>query len=227
MNANADGTAANNFLQTNETILDDSYEQIWAWDGGQWNTYNLTENTVKHIAPGEGFFIRLTSTLGTDTAGSVIFNESMQKNGSFRNFKIASASKEIRVSGIKSSKKVFAMTCPLITKTDGSKFGKTEDGNVWLDKKKTSPYKFYQYWLNISDADAINYIKIFTFKNKSEVRKYIKEHQEFPHKRLIQKLIANYLTKLVHSQNDLDNAINASIVTDLSLIHISEPTRPY
>ena len=86
LNANADGTAANNFLQTNETILDDSYEQIWAWDGSQWNTYNLTENTVKHIAPGEGFFIRLTSTLGTDTAGSVIFNESMQKNGSFRNF---------------------------------------------------------------------------------------------------------------------------------------------
>ena len=110
----------------------------------------------------------------------------------------------------KTSKKVFAMTCPLITKTDGSKFGKTEDGNVWLDKKKTSPYKFYQYWLNISDQDAINYIKIFTFKNKSEVRKYIKEHQEFPHKRLIQKLIANYLTKLVHSQNDLNNAINAS-----------------
>ena len=91
LNANADGTAANNFLQTNETIIDDSYEQIWAWDGSQWNTYNLTENTVKHIAPGEGFFIRLTSTLGTDTAGSVIFNESMQKNGSFRNFN-ASAS---------------------------------------------------------------------------------------------------------------------------------------
>ena len=93
LNANADGTAANNFLQTNETIIDDSYEQIWAWDGSQWNTYNLTENTVKHIAPGEGFFIRLTSTLGTDTAGSVIFNESMQKNGSFRNFN-ASASNE-------------------------------------------------------------------------------------------------------------------------------------
>ena len=86
LNANADATVADNFLQTNETILDDSYEQIWAWDGSQWNSYNLTENTVKHIAPGEGFFIRLTSTLGTDTAGSVIFNESMQKNGSFRNF---------------------------------------------------------------------------------------------------------------------------------------------
>ena len=86
LNANADGTASNNFLQTNETILDDNYEQIWAWDGSQWNSYNLSENTVKHIAPGEGFFIRLTSTLGTDTAGSVIFNESMQKNGSFRNF---------------------------------------------------------------------------------------------------------------------------------------------
>ena len=110
----------------------------------------------------------------------------------------------------KTSKKVFAMTCPLITKSDGSKFGKTEEGNVWLDKKKTSPYKFYQYWLNISDEDAINYIKIFTFNSKSQVEEYIKEHQESPHIRLIQKLIAKYLTKLVHSQNDLDNAINAS-----------------
>ena len=91
LNANADGTAANNFLQANEIILDDSYEQIWAWDGSQWNSYNLTENTVKHIAPGEGFFIRLSSGLGTDTAGSVIFNESMQKNGPYRNFN-ASAS---------------------------------------------------------------------------------------------------------------------------------------
>ena len=110
----------------------------------------------------------------------------------------------------KTSKKVFAMTCPLITKSDGSKFGKTEEGNVWLDKKKTSPYKFYQYWLNISDEDAISYIKIFTFNSKSQVEEYIKEHQESPHIRLIQKLIAKYLTKLVHSQNDLDNAINAS-----------------
>ncbi len=110
----------------------------------------------------------------------------------------------------KTSKKVFAMTCPLITKSDGSKFGKTEEGNVWLDKKKTSPYKFYQYWLNISDEDAINYIKIFTFNSKSQVEEYIKEHQESPHIRLIQKLIAKYLTRLVHSQNDLDNAINAS-----------------
>ena len=93
LNANADGTAANNFLQTNETILDDSYEQIWAWDGSQWNTYNLTENTVKHIAPGEGFFIRLPSTLGTDTAGAVLFNESMKKTGSFRNFNAQSATK--------------------------------------------------------------------------------------------------------------------------------------
>jgi len=110
----------------------------------------------------------------------------------------------------KSGIKVHALTCPLITKADGSKFGKTEDGNVWLDRDKTSPYKFYQYWLNTSDEDAIKYLKIFSFMNESSVTKMIEEHLASPHLRLIQKQLASELTKLVHSEEDLKNVIFAS-----------------
>jgi tyrosyl-tRNA synthetase len=110
----------------------------------------------------------------------------------------------------KISEKAYAITCPLITKADGTKFGKTEDGNVWLDRNKTSPYKFYQYWLNISDDDAKKYIKIFTFYNESEIENFIKSHQEAPHKRILQNLIADFLTVLVHSKEDLNNSITAS-----------------
>ena len=110
----------------------------------------------------------------------------------------------------KTGEKAYALTCPLITKADGTKFGKTEAGNVWLDRNKTSPYKFYQYWLNISDADAKKYIKIFTFYSENEIEEYIKTHDEAPHKRFLQKTIANYLTKLVHCEEDLDKSIKAS-----------------
>jgi tyrosyl-tRNA synthetase len=110
----------------------------------------------------------------------------------------------------KTGEKAYALTCPLITKADGTKFGKTEAGNVWLDRNKTSPYKFYQYWLNVSDADAKKYIKIFTFYRENEIEEYIKTHDEAPHQRFLQKTIANYLTKLVHSEEDLDKSIKAS-----------------
>ena len=110
----------------------------------------------------------------------------------------------------KSGIKVHALTCPLITKADGSKFGKTEEGNVWLDRDKTSPYKFYQYWLNTSDEDAIKYLKIFSFMDESSVTKMIEEHLASPHIRLIQKQLASELTKLVHSEEDLKNVIFAS-----------------
>jgi len=106
--------------------------------------------------------------------------------------------------------KGFAITCPLITKSDGSKFGKSEGGNVWLDANRTSPYKFYQYWLNSSDEDAEKYIKIFTFLNKSEIDTLIAEHQEAPHMRVLQKRLAEEITTMVHSQEELDNAIKAS-----------------
>lgn len=106
--------------------------------------------------------------------------------------------------------KAFAMTCPLITKADGSKFGKSEGGNVWLDAEKTSPYKFYQFWLNTTDVDAEKYIKIFTFLDQETVEKLIAEHNEAPHLRILQKKLAEELTLLVHTQEDLESAIFAS-----------------
>lgn len=106
--------------------------------------------------------------------------------------------------------KGYALTCPLITKADGTKFGKTEGGNVWLDAERTSPYKFYQYWLNTSDEDADKYIKIFTFLGQQEIEELIEQHKETPHLRLLQKKLADEITVMVHSQDDLDNAVRAS-----------------
>ena len=106
--------------------------------------------------------------------------------------------------------KGYALTCPLITKSDGSKFGKSEGGNVWLDAKRTSPYKFYQYWLNTSDEDAEKYIKIFTFLTEEEIKTLVAEHKEVPHERILQKRLADEVTVIVHSQEDLDNAVKAS-----------------
>lgn len=106
--------------------------------------------------------------------------------------------------------KGYALTCPLITKSDGSKFGKSEGGNVWLDPARTSPYKFYQYWLNTSDEDAAKYIKIFTFLGQSEIEALIKEHAEAPHTRMLQKRLAQEVTTTVHGEAALENAIKAS-----------------
>ena len=106
--------------------------------------------------------------------------------------------------------KGFAITCPLITKSDGSKFGKSEGGNIWLDANRTSPYKFYQYWLNSSDEDAEKYIKIFTFLNEEDINALISEHKEAPHLRVLQKRLAEEITIMVHSKDDLNNAIIAS-----------------
>ena len=110
----------------------------------------------------------------------------------------------------KSGGEAFAVTTPLIKKSDGGKFGKTEEGNVWLDKTKTSPYKFYQFWLNSSDDDAKNYIKIFTLKSKEEISVLIKEHNQAPHLRSLQKNIAKEITIRVHGKKELENAILAS-----------------
>ena len=106
--------------------------------------------------------------------------------------------------------KSYAITCPLIKKTDGSKFGKTENGNVWLDKSRTSPYKFYQFWLNTTDDDAMTYIKIFTFLTKKTIENKIKEHSETPHLRLLQKIIAEEVTTLVHGKKAYLKAVEAS-----------------
>ena len=110
----------------------------------------------------------------------------------------------------KSGKSAFAVTTPLIKKADGSKFGKTESGNIWLDPDKTSPYAFYQYWLNISDEDASNFIKIFTLFSEAEISSFQSTHDEAPHQRFLQKKIAEDITKRVHGQRALDQAINAS-----------------
>lgn len=106
--------------------------------------------------------------------------------------------------------KAYALTTPLITKADGSKFGKSEGGNVWLDADKTSVYKFYQFWLNATDVDAEKYIKIFTFLDKETIEKLIAEHNEAPHLRALQKRLAEEITIMVHSREDLENAIAAS-----------------
>jgi tyrosyl-tRNA synthetase len=104
----------------------------------------------------------------------------------------------------------FALTCPLITKADGSKFGKTESGNVWLDPEKTSPYAFYQFWLNCSDEDSEKYIKIFTLLDKESIEKLVEEHKEAPHMRLLQKTLAQDITCRVHSEEEYNAAVEAS-----------------
>ena len=108
--------------------------------------------------------------------------------------------------------KAFAITSPLIEKSDGGKFGKTEEGNIWLDKTKTSAYKFYQFWINSSDEDAKKYIRIFTLKKESEVHNIIKEHEKHPHMRLLQRTIADEITVRVHGKDDLDMAIRSSSI---------------
>ncbi|WP_298531073.1 tyrosine--tRNA ligase [uncultured Algibacter sp.] len=153
-------------------------------------------------------------------------NCSIQMGGSDQWGNITTGTELIRrISGGKG----YAITCPLITKSDGSKFGKSEGGNVWLDANRTSPYKFYQYWLNSSDEDAEKYIKIFTFLNKVEINVLIEEHKEAPHLRLLQKRLAEEITTMVHSKEDLENAIKASSIlfgksTSEDLKALDEPT---
>jgi tyrosyl-tRNA synthetase len=108
--------------------------------------------------------------------------------------------------------KAFALTSPLVTKADGTKFGKTEGGNIWLDSKRTSPYKFYQYWLNASDVDSENYIKIFTFLDQETIEKLIVKHKEAPHLRLLQKKVAEEVTIMTHGKKAFDNVVKASSI---------------
>ncbi len=134
----------------------------------------------------------------------------LQMGGSDQWGNITTGTELVRRMNIGEEAKAFAMTCPLITKADGSKFGKSEGGNIWLDSDKTSVYKFYQFWLNTSDEDAEKYIKIFTFLDKESIDTLIKEHQEMPHLRLLQKRLAQEVTSFVHSKADFENAEKAS-----------------
>jgi tyrosyl-tRNA synthetase len=129
----------------------------------------------------------------------------------------------------KAGGEAFALTCPLITKSDGTKFGKTESGNVWLDPDKTSPYQFYQFWLNVSDEDAVKYIKIFTVLSLEEIDGITNEHNKAPHERLLQKRLAEEVTVMVHSRSDYEGALEASQIlfgkgTTESLKKMSETT---
>jgi tyrosyl-tRNA synthetase len=129
----------------------------------------------------------------------------------------------------KTGGEAFALTCPLITKSDGTKFGKTESGNVWLDPAKTSPYKFYQFWLNVSDEDASKYIKIFTTLGKEEIEGLIASHNVNPQERILQKRLAEEVTVMVHSKEDFEGAVEASQIlfgkgTTESLRRMSEST---
>lgn len=135
------------------------------------------------------------------------FNCKLQMGGSDQWGNIVTGTELIRR---KDGGEAFALTCPLITKADGGKFGKTEEGNVWLDPARTSPYKFYQFWLNVSDEDADQYIKIFTMLNREEVEQLITEHQKEPHMRLLQKRLAEEVTVMVHSREDYEMAVEAS-----------------
>jgi tyrosyl-tRNA synthetase len=134
-------------------------------------------------------------------------NASIQMGGSDQWGNITTGTELIRRIG---GGKGYAITCPLITKSDGTKFGKSEGGNVWLDAKRTSPYKFYQYWLNASDEDAEKYIRIFTFLEKETIAALIAEHKEAPHARVLQKKIGAEVTLLVHGKEAYENAIKAS-----------------
>ncbi len=134
-------------------------------------------------------------------------NCTLQMGGSDQWGNITTGTEMIRRIG---NGKGYALTCPLITKADGTKFGKTEGGNIWLDAERTSPYKFYQYWLNTSDEDAEKYIKIFTFISKEDIAEIVRAHQEAPHQRGLQKRLAEEITTLVHSKSDFENAEKAS-----------------
>lgn len=137
------------------------------------------------------------------------FDCTLQMGGSDQWGNITTGTELIRRIG---NGKGYALTCPLITKADGTKFGKTEGGNIWLDPSLTSPYKFYQYWLNTSDEDAQKYIKIFTFLSKEEIEKIVEAHEKEPHLRQLQKTLAEEITVMVHSREEFENAVKASEV---------------
>ena len=137
------------------------------------------------------------------------YNCTLQMGGSDQWGNITTGTELIRRIG---GGKGYALTCPLITKADGTKFGKTEGGNIWLDAHRTSPYKFYQYWLNTSDEDAEKYIKIFTFLSKDEIENLIIEQTQAPHLRILQKRLAQEISILVHSKAEYENAVIASSI---------------
>ncbi len=207
----------------NEAIMANNYDWMkdfsfldFIRDVGKHITVNymMAKDSVKNRIAGEGTdgmsFTEFTYQLVQGYDFLHLYKEydcTLQMGGSDQWGNITTGTELIRRIG---GGKGFALTCPLITKSDGSKFGKSEGGNIWLDAKRTSPYKFYQYWLNSSDEDAEKYIRIFTFLDQETIEDLIKEHREQPHMRLLQKKLAEEVTITVHSEADHENAVKAS-----------------
>jgi len=178
--------------------------------------YMMAKDSVKKRLSGEGEGMSFTEFTYQLIQGYDFYHLHkhygclLQMGGSDQWGNITTGTELVRRMNPNEDAKAYAMTCPLITKADGSKFGKSEGGNIWLDADKTSVYKFYQFWLNTTDVDAEKYIKIFTFLEKSTVDALIEEHQTAPHLRVLQRRLAEEVTTLVHSKEDLNKAIQAS-----------------
>lgn len=177
--------------------------------------YMMAKDSVKKRFSGEGEGMSFTEFTYQLIQGYDFYhlyknkNVLLQMGGSDQWGNITTGTELVRRMGGENSK-AYAMTTPLITKADGTKFGKSEGGNIWLDADKTSVYKFYQFWLNTSDVDAENYIKIFTFLDKETIDALIDEHKTAPHLRVLQRKLAEELTVFVHSKEELEKAIQAS-----------------
>ena len=175
--------------------------------------YMMAKDSVKKRFNGEGDGMSFTEFSYQLVQGydflylNQHYNCKLQMGGSDQWGNITTGTELIRR---KTNGEAFALTCPLITKADGGKFGKTEKGNIWLDPEKTSPYTFYQFWINCSDEDSKKYIRIFTLYSKEEIEEMEKEHEAAPHLRILQKALAKDLTVRVHSQEDYDAAVSAS-----------------
>lgn len=175
--------------------------------------YMLSKQSVKNRIEGEGMsFTEFTYQLiqGYDFLHlNKEFNCKLQMGGSDQWGNITTGTELISKTN---GNEVFAMTCPLLTKADGAKFGKSESGNIWLDSEKTSVFKFFQFWMNTSDVDAERFIKIFTFLDEETINSLIEEHNSAKHLFLLQKTLASEITKLVHGEEELERAIKASEV---------------
>lgn len=183
-------------ITVNYMMAKDSVKKRLSGEAG--SGMSFTEFTYQLI---QGYdFYHLHKTLGCK----------LQMGGSDQWGNITTGTELVRRMNDEGNKEAFAMTCPLITKADGSKFGKSEGGNVWLTADKTSVYKFYQFWLNTTDVDAEKYIKIFTFLTQPEIETIIEEHKQAPHLRVLQKALAAEVTKFVHSEEALEDAIKKS-----------------
>jgi len=213
---NFDDTAENNALLVNNyDWMSKMMFLDFIRDVGKHITVNymMAKDSVKKRLSGEGEGMSFTEFTYQLVQGYDFYflnqnhNCKLQMGGSDQWGNITTGTELIRR---KTGSEAYALTCPLITKADGGKFGKTEQGNIWLDPEKTSPYAFYQFWLNCSDEDSKRYIRIFTLFSKEEIEQMEREHDNAPHLRIIQKALAEDMTIRVHSKKEYESALNAS-----------------